>query len=679
MANELYLLQYAQDLADDAARALLVEAETAGGELPITQTNDGDLAPVETVANRVGNAIRVDGAQDGVEGIQISAVSQSPVEAARVANLYADLYVARTQSSSRSSVSASRSFLKRQVDSVAVELRAREEATEAYMNREGAVRLDQEASNLVGQLSQLEAERDQARVEVGIRSNQIATLRNQIESLEQNVETRLRATADRELSESQARVASLRAQLNQEYLSNPEFRNGGADVPARVLNAQREVATLERRIEQLSGQIAREAMAAGGVDGNTSGLSRIANLRDQLGQAQVELSGLRERINILNSRISEYQGDLDQVPAQTVDLARLIRDRESTEQLLRNLTAKLQEVSVRESAELGYAEVLRPAPVPSTPAAPNRTRIMMLGLAIGLGLGVVLAVGRDQLDQRIRRPIDLRDMGYPVLGVIPSIDRLIEDDFGGAETVRVQDRDVDTRLVTLLVPVAQASEAFRGLRTSIQFSRPDTVIQTILVTSGSPGEGKTTMSSNLAAVMAQSGRRTLLVDCDLRRSRAHKLFGLNREPGLTDLLSRGANGPASGAAIGAVEVADDLFVLPAGSHVPNPSEHLGSLALRQQLDQFKKEFDIIILDAPPVMAATDAVLLSTQVDASMLVAAAGKTKDYELEFAVTELTNVGAHIIGVVLNRFDITKEYAYRAQYRYQYGKKYTYGASST
>ena len=187
------------------------------------------------------------------------------------------------------------------------------------------------------------------------------------------------------------------------------------------------------------------------------------------------------------------------------------------------------------------------------------------------------------------------------------------------------------------------------------------------------------MSSNLAAVMAQSGRRTLLVDCDLRRSRTHKLFGLNREPGLTDLLTRGASGPASGAAIGAVEVADDLFVLPAGSHVPNPSEHLGSLALRQQLDRFKQEFDIIILDAPPVMAATDAVLLSTQVDASMLVASAGKTKDYELEFAATELSSVGAHISGVVLNHFDVTKEYAYRAQYKYQYGKKYTYGASST
>ncbi len=671
-------MQYAQDLAEDAARTLISRAETAGSNLPITQTGDGNLATVETVAARVSSAIRVDEAQENVDGIQISAVSRVPEEAALIANLYADLYVARTQSSSRSSVSASRAFLERQADSVAVELRQREDATEAYMNQEGAVRLDEEASNLVSQLSALEAQRDQARVEVGMRSNQITTLRNQIASLEQNVTTRLTGTADREKAQAEIQVGVLRNELQNWYIDNPGDRNRVSTEPSTA-RKQREVATLENRIDQLSQQISREAIAASGVDASASGIPRLAVLKDQLDATQVELSGLRSRIDILNGRIASYQKDLDQVPSQTVDLARLMRDRQSTERLAMGLNEKLQEARVAETAELGYAEVLKRAPVPSSPSAPDRTRIMLLGLAIGLGLGVVLAVGRDQMDQRIRRPIDLRDKGYPVLGVIPSIDRLIEEDFGGAETVRVQDRDVDTRLVTLLVPVAQASEAFRGLRTSIQFSRPDTVIQTILITSGSPGEGKTTISSNLAAVMAQSGRRTLLVDCDLRRSRTHKLFGLNREPGLTDLLTRGASGPASGAAIGAVEVADDLFVLPAGSHVPNPSEHLGSLALRQQLERFKQEFDIIILDAPPVMAATDAVLLSTQVDASMLVAAAGKTKDYELEFAATELSNVGAHIIGVVLNRFDVTKEYAYRAQYKYQYGKKYTYGASST
>ena len=311
--------------------------------------------------------------------------------------------------------------------------------------------------------------------------------------------------------------------------------------------------------------------------------------------------------------------------------------------------------------------------MPGVPAAPNRLRILLMGLAIGLGLGVVLAIGRDQLDQRIRRPSDLRDAGYPVLGVIPSIDKLVQEDFGGAATVNVQGREVDTRLVTLLVPVAQASEAFRGLRTSVQFSRPDTVIQTILVTSGSPGEGKTTISSNLAAVMAQSGRRTLLIDCDLRRSRLHKMFGLSREPGLTDLLAQGASGEIRPTAI-----ADDFDLLPAGSLVPNPSEHLGSLALRQLIDRFKKEYDVVIVDAPPVMAATDAVLLSTQVDATIVVAASAQTKDYELDFVAEELQTVGAHVIGVVLNRFDVSQEYGYRYQYKYRYGNKYTYGTTS-
>jgi tyrosine-protein kinase Etk/Wzc len=435
-----------------------------------------------------------------------------------------------------------------------------------------------------------------------------------------------------------------------------------------VAQLRTQIDQLETRVRQRSDALVDEAIAAGGVDAASEGLPRLSALRDRLTEAEVALQGLRSQIGILNNRIASYQGDLDRIPGQSVELARLIRERESAERLALGLDQRLQEARVAESAELGYAEVVRSADVPATPVAPNRGRILILGLLVGLGLGVVLAVGRAQLDQTLRRPTELREAGHPLLGVIPDVTKLIQEDAGGADAVTVQGWTLDSRVVSILYPMSAAAEAFRGLRTSVQFSKPDAVVQTLLVTSASPGEGKSTVASNLAAVIAQSGRRTLLIDADLRRPRVHTLFGMSKTPGLTEYIS--GQGEERDITVG-----DDFDVLPAGTMVPNPAEYLGSKAFRDLLEAFRQTYDVVVIDAPPVLAATDPVLLSTQVDGTVVVAAAGQTKDFELEHAVEEIHGVGGDVLGVVFNRFDVSKEYGYRYQYAYRYGRKYTYG----
>lgn len=668
ISNELYILQNAEDLSESVAQQLLALGEDEREGLTVLETESGDLPSVEAVANRVAYqhiGIRQDG--QSVNAVQVSATSRSPKEAALIANLYAEAYVQRTQSSSRASVTASREFLESQADSVATELASREEAARTYMDQEGAVRLDDEASNIVSQLASLEAARDQARVEAGMESSRIAELQRQISALEGNVATRMGSGTERELRQAETRLATLRDQLETVYLRNPALRTA-SPAPAEIAELRRQIATLESQIRTGSDQLVSESIAAGGVDAAGEGLPRLAALRDRLAESQVSLRGLQSRIGILNGRIGSYRGELSRIPAQSVELARLVRERQSAERLALGLDQRLQEARVAESAELGYAEVVREADVPWGPVSPDRPRTIFLGLLVGLGLGIALAIGQARLDQAIRRPAQLRELGHPVLGVIPDVGDLIDEEFGGEETIEVDGRRIDTRLVALLNPMSTAAEAFRGLRTSVQFSRPDTVIQTILVTSGSPGEGKSTVAANLAIVMAQAGRRTLLIDGDLRRPRVDKEFGMARSPGLTDYLSGSADSRD-------LTVADDLDVLPAGSTVPNPAEHLGSQSLRDLLVMFKETYDLVIIDAPPVMAATDPVLLSTQVDATIVVAAAGKTKDFELQHAVEEIQSVGGQVIGVVLNRFDVSKEYGYRYQYAYRYGNKYAYG----
>lgn len=669
ISNELYILQNAEDLSKSVARQLIERAET--GEvtgLSVLETDDGAAPSLQRVADRVAFdyvQVRQDG--QGVNGVEVAVKSEVPSEAALIANLFAEAYVERTRTSSRASVSASREFLEAQADSTASQLAEREEVAREYMDREGAVRLDDEATTIVSQLATLEAARDQARVEAGMEASRVAELRTQISRLEGNLAQRMGSGTDRAIAQDEARLATLRERLETIYLQNPSLRSS-ATPPSDVADLRRQVETLEARVRERSALLVDESIAAGGVDAATEGLPRLSALRDRLNESEVSLRGLRSRVDILAGRIAARESELSRIPEQMTELARLERERESAERLALGLDQRLQETRVAESAELGYAEVIRSADTPTKPVAPNRPRTILLGLLLGLGLGVTLALGRSRLDQALRRPAQLRDLGYPVLGVIPDITELLKEDFGGAERVEYGGREIATRLISLINPMSTAAEAYRGLRTSIQFSRPDAPIQTILVTSASPSEGKSTTAANIAIVMAQAGRRTLLIDADLRRPTAHKVFGTTRSPGLSDYLN-GTQSPRD------ITVADNLDVLPAGSFVPNPAEFLGSKAFRSLLEMFRETYDIVVIDSPPVMAATDPVLLSTQMDATVVVASAGKTKDFELSYAIEELTNVGGRVVGVVLNRFDISKEYGYRYQYAYRYGSKYGYG----
>ena len=224
------------------------------------------------------------------------------------------------------------------------------------------------------------------------------------------------------------------------------------------------------------------------------------------------------------------------------------------------------------------------------------------------------------------------------------------------------------------MPLSQASEGYRSLRTSVQFSRPDVVVRTILVTSASPSEGKSTTAGNLAVTMAQAGRRVLLIDADLRRPRQHALFGTSRTPGVADVLFQPIEAGLLPPGLAPSGV-DNLDVLPAGAHAPNPSELLGSKAFRDRLAAWSAHYDVVVIDAPPVLAATDAVLLSTQTDATIVVVRAGHTQDFELDRALDGLRSIGAAVIGTVFNGFDASSAYGYKYRYTTGYRHKYGYG----
>lgn len=678
--NEVWVLRNSQAISERVARRLSSLGVVPGTAEPLSVLLDDDGArlPDAAVASRLRYGyVKVGPDGQEVDGIQVVATSTVPGEAALIANLYSEEYINRTQEASRARILASRTFLQEQETRMRENLRGLEEQIKDYMSREGAAALDVEASNTVSQIAELEALRDQTRIELEMRRASLATQQRDLQAIQPQLAERVASGVDRELQRVQAQLSTLELQASEMLLKNPDLETNPGRSP-EYQSLQQRIGQLRGRVAQLREAFVKDVLAAGGVNPNEEGLAYVAGQQRALAEGQVEVAGLEAKLNTLQQRVGQYEGKMRDIPRQAIELAQLQRARQSTERLYSYLVEKLQEARIAEEAEIGYAEIILPASVPGSPVSPNVPRSLAVGLVLGLMLGVGLVVLRNHFDTRLHHPGELRERGFTVMGVIPNMERDLKRDFAGAETLQVDGRAIDTRLVMLLNPMSPAAEAYRRLRTNVQFARPDTVIETILFTSPDASEGKSTTAINFAVAMAQASRRTIVVDCDLRRPRQHTMLGAPREPGLSGLLF---NDPAAFDAQPFQTGVDHLYLIPAGAGVPNPAELLGSKKMRELLARLREEFDLVVLDTPPVLAFSDAMLLATQADATLLVGSANHTDVRGFAHAAEILQGVGATVAGAVLNRFDPRESRGYGYGYGYKYGYYnygYHYGAGS-
>ena len=679
LANEILLLRESLPLAEAAAERLLQTRRAPGSDAPLTilePLDDGSAPTVRDVALRLQKDYVSAASDDEATAVRVSAQSVDPAEAELIANVYSDAFVNLTLQQSRTGITRSREFLGERVEDQGEELRRRDAAVQEFLESEGAIGLDIETEETVRSIGELQGQLGAVDVEAQTARARLATLQAELGRLEPVLSQRLGSGLDADLESAQERVQEIEGRLEAIYTRTPEYRAAPSSADPELGRLRGQLEQARGRVRAVADQLARQSIASGSGPGEQgAGFTRVAELRTQITEARVALSEAEARRAQLAGQLGRAEAELDDVPAQSVTLAQLERDRQAAEALYGALQTNYQEAQVAEQSQIGIGRVIRPAFASDDPVAPNRVRNALLALFVGLGLGGLVAVAKVRLDHRIHVPDDVTALGYPLVATVPDTDDLIRRDFGGAETVDVGGREIDAHVVTLLNPMATASESYRGLRTAVQFSRPDVVVQTILVTSANPSEGKSTTSVNLAVALAQAGRRVLLVDADLRKPSVHRKLGLAREPGLVQQLFDGAD--LDPAAI--PMVADNLQVLAAGQTVPNPSELIGSKRMRDVIDRMREAFDVIVFDAPPVLAATDAVLLSTQCDATVMVCKAGSTKDYELEEAYDALREVGASVIGTVLNGFDVSQAHGYKYKYAYRYGNDYAYGADAT
>lgn len=367
-------------------------------------------------------------------------------------------------------------------------------------------------------------------------------------------------------------------------------------------------------------------------------------------RVQQEIDQAQQRVDELNLAL------LDAGSTLTPDEQQMAAERDS---LLRTIVGHQDTLSqLRADAEVssGSAQLVTPATAATDPVRPQPLRTGVLALIVGLCLALGLAYLVDYLDDTVKSKEDVErhSSGVPVLGIIPVVS-------GWKDRNR-------TVLASWDQPNSAAAEAYRSARTSIRFLSLERTIRTLLVTSPSAGEGKTTTVANLAVALAMAGQRVIVIDCDLRRPRVHDFFGLSNEMGFTSVV---LGEQSLSDAVQPVDKVPGLHVLASGPLPPNPSELLSGNRTEEVLTGLRGYFDVAVIDCPPVLPVTDAAAIATQVDAALMVVRARGTTHKALERAVELLAHVDTPLIGALLNGASEEAAYGYGdgGGYSYRYG----------
>ena len=407
----------------------------------------------------------------------------------------------------------------------------------------------------------------------------------------------------------------------------------------------------------------RRALTAGAL-GLRVGNPQVSSIDEQIRQGHVALRSavdatllsIQSRLDALDVEIAGQRDELSVFPGMETRIGQLSLESTILDETHRYLLGQYQQARMQEATIAPYIEILDSASPAFHIGTTLRQRII-LGVLVGLLLGLVGAFFLEYLDQTVKSSADIdRVLGIPLLGAIPHDPKL---------TRGVDGRRGPIGTINQLDPDEPAVESYRALRTNVTFVGAEKSLQFIAVTSPGPREGKSTTAVNLALTLAQSGRRTILVDGDLRRSSIHRAFGLVQEPGLTDVLIGGVS-PSEGIR---PEVAPSLDVLPSGATPPNPSELLGSSAMDALVAELRRDYDYIVMDTPPTLPVTDAVVVASNADATILVVKSGDTEETAAQRAMEQLWRVRARIAGAVLNAVSAKKDPQY-TYYNYRYGQ---------
>lgn len=585
-----------------------------------------------------------------VSVLSISAQNPDFEEAKLITTTYSGVFEEYTKAIGRLDVTAVKNYLKEEKEQTYEDLNQAENKLEEFQKKTGIISLGVQADNIINNISTYDAAKNNAEIETKALNSSLVILNNELNKIDPEFTKYL----DKEFNTTYVDVLSkkiaeleVNRDLEISILKNDESKQ-------KVRNAYEDrIAPLRKSFDEKSKNM------KDGILSNTP--ADKLSLTNKILESKLELSKLSEKSNIIKRILKNYEEEFNKLPENGIEFAKLERSQKFYEKLYLMLEEKFQEASINERARIGNAFILDPGTENIGPVGPNRNKIILIGVAIGLTLGLLFALGRDYLDRSIKDPEQLEKQGVNVLSWIPSIDELKTGD----EKQRILINDSKNSSV---------AEAFKAMRTRIQYSKTkEEKFKTLLVTSSVPGEGKTFISSNIALTFGLSNKKTLLIDCDFRKPKVHTIFNEDRYPGICDVFYTD------------IEYKDvirqsntnNFSFITCGTLPPNPSEILGSEQMFNLIKQLEQDYEVIVFDSPPFLSVTDAEILFNITDGTILVSRAGKTDREAFFRTYSKLKNINTHkLLGTVLNDFSFKKAYSYYYYNNYYY--YYSYGTGN-
>ena len=633
-----------------------------------TPNDEGLILPLKYQVNWVLENLTITPIKD-TEIIEISFMAPAAWEAATIANVIAEEYRLYSLEYNRSEKSYLRKFLEVQIKILKEDLFRSEEALRMFKQENKIIALDVQIQSKVEKLAEIEAQLESAKVEQ-------SGLLMEEKSLKRQMNDRRNS-----LSSDLVNLTSVYFNILQEELARKKAEKtkyeiqvaGAMDVDRNLISGElqkldRQIGAMEEKLKEEGKKIVTSNMVE-----DPFAMTQVL-LQEYL-TVETKITSITAHIQTLQNILREGDFDYQKLPQKELQMARLERNRLVDQETFMLLNQKVEETRIAEAGEREDARVLDEALEPEAPIKPKKKLNLIIGVLVGIGLGLGIVFLIEYLDNSIKSMEELERSDVKVLGVIPAI---ATDDLEKQMRMRPDEtiesfegRRIESRLVTHLDPKSPVSESYRTIRTNIQFAILNQEIKTIAISSSGPKEGKSTTVANLAITLAQLGQKTVLIDGDLRRPVIHSIFGLSKDDGLTQYLL----GKANYENIIKETMIENLSIITCGLLPPNPSELLSNKKMDLLLEKLRKEFDIVLFDTPPVIAVTDAAVLSTKLDGTLLIVKAGATEKDAFERAKTLLGSVNATLLGVVLNNLKVNSRFGsgsyYYSYYSYYGGEK--------
>ena len=567
--------------------------------------------------------------------VQISYTHPDPRLAAEIVNTLAKTFIEENFKTKYESVTQTSEWLSTELADLQLKVETSEEKLVRYQKERGILGVDEKQNIVTAKLDELNKELTAA----------------QMDRIQKDANYRFATAEDLAefaKSEREGKSGMLQKLREKEAELNTQY----AQATTQFGSAFPKVVELSNQLKQVRADIVAEEKS----------------IREGLGN---EYSAALQREKLLTSAFEEQKQEANKLNESAITYSSLKRDADTNRQLYQDLLQRLKEAGVSAGLRSSNIRVVDVAQPPTQPITPNVPRNIELGLLFGLACGIGLAFVLESLDTTVRNMAEVNAISMlPGLGTIP-----LQVSSNGHSRKRLttiagdDGRSEPLNLITYMRPKSEAAEAYRALRTSILLSSFGAPPKVILVTSALPQEGKTTISANSALVLAQRGSRVLLLDADLRRPGLQRLFGIEPRGGLSTLIS-GVDKLEN--VVAPFPEVPNLWILPAGPIPPQPAELLGSTLMKEYIARWRDEFDHVIIDTPPCLSVTDAVVLSPEADRVILVARAGRTTKPALRHACDVLLQANARVMGIVLNALDLRSGDGYYYSYGGLYSQYY-------